>query len=451
MLAYFLALTFAYAPSDGLPVRPAREVGMSADRLAIIDRVVKRGIDAGGFPGAAVVVGRRGYAVFQKGYGRLGWTTGSGAVVPERTLYDLASLTKVVGVTTAAMILYDEGRLDLRAPVQKYLPEFSGAKKERVTVEMLLTHHSGLPAGRDLRRLAKSPREAKRIVLESPIICEPGKCFLYSDVGADIMAWVVEAIAGQSIDKFLDERVFTPLGMNDTYFRVPDSVKARVAPTEVSPPRGYPLKGEVHDENAWALGGVAGHAGLFSSAADLSLFAQMMLNKGELNGVRIVSDSVVELFTTRTAGTRALGWDTADGEGSSGLYLSEHAYGHTGFTGTSLWIDPDRELFVLLLTNRVHAPKARRPARVIADVRADLSDAAALAVVDVDMVLDMPRTFRADKAEGWNRAAVRTYRVRRGDTLSEIALKYDTTVERLKRLNGLKSSRILAGQRIRVP
>lgn len=422
MLAYLAALTFAYAPadalpraavvSDGLPLRPAREVGMSAERLQVIDRVIKRGLTAGGYPGAAVVVGRRGYAVFQKGYGKLGWTASSPAVVPERTLYDLASLTKVVGVATAAMILYDEGRLDLHAPVAKYIPDFTGGNKDKVTVQMLLTHHSGLPAGRDLRRLSHSPREARKVVLSSPLICQPGRCFLYSDVGADIMGWVVEAIAGQSLDAFLDERVFTPLGMNDTYFRVPDSVRVRVAPTEVSPPRGYPLKGEVHDENAWALGGVAGHAGLFSSAADLSIFAQMMLNKGIYNGVRVVSDTAVERFTRRTTGTRALGWDTPDeeGMGSAGMYLSKNAYGHTGFTGTSIWIDPDRELFAILLTNRVHAPRARRPAKVILDVRADLADAAALSVVDADMVLDMPRTFRSDKAEDWNRAVRRTRR-----------------------------------------
>jgi CubicO group peptidase (beta-lactamase class C family) len=160
----------------------------------------------------------------------------------------------------------------------------------------------------------------------------------------------------------------------------------------------------VHDENAFALGGIAGHAGLFSSAADLAVFAQMMLNGGEYGGTRIIADSTVALFTTRAARTRALGWDTCGGDGSCGKYLSERAYGHTGFTGTSLWIDPDRDMFVILLTNRVHAARARRPAKVIADVRADLSDAAALAVMDYgDGMLEMPAKFRADRAIGWNR------------------------------------------------
>ncbi len=187
---------------------------------------------------------------------------------------------------------------------------------------------------------------------------------------------MIEAIAGESLDVFLHDKVFEPLGMNDTFFRPADSLTYRIAPTEIAPPRGYPLQGQVHDENAYALGGVAGHAGLFSTAADLSIFAQMMLNGGSYNGVRILSDTTVALFTHRAAGTRALGWDTADGDGGSGKFLDSRAYGHTGYTGTSIWIDPERQMFVLLLTNRVHAARARRPAKVISDVRADLADAA---------------------------------------------------------------------------
>jgi hypothetical protein len=158
----------------------------------------------------------------------------------------------------------------------------------------------------------------------------------------------------------------------------------------------------VHDENAYALGGIAGHAGLFSTAADLSIFAQMMLNGGTYDGIQVISDSTVSLFTRRAAGHRALGWDTADGDYGSGKYLTERAYGHTGYTGTSIWIDPDREMFVVLLTNRVHASKAQRPVRIIADVRSDLSDAAVLAVMDGPTpVLAMPENFRADAEVGW--------------------------------------------------
>ena len=410
MVRILLGAYVALAVSDGLPVNTPKSVGMSAARLASIDRIVMRGINAGGYPGASVVIGRNGYAVYQKGFGKLGWTTSSGRVTADRSIYDLASLTKVVGTTTAAMVLFDQGRLDLNAPVSTYLPAFSGGWKDSVTVRHLLTHRSGLPAGRDLWRIARTPDEARAAVLSTNLECKPGQCYIYSDLGADVLGFVIEAVAGEPLDAFLHDKVFEPLGMNDTFFRPADSLTYRIAPTEMAPPRGYPLRGEVHDENAYALGGVAGHAGLFSTAADLSIFAQMMLNGGSYNGVRILSDTTVALFTHRAAGTRALGWDTADGDGGSGRFLDSRAYGHTGYTGTSIWIDPERQMFVLLLTNRVHAARARRPAKVISDVRADLADAAVASVVDnPDNVIAMPRTFRADKAAGWNRP-VRTAR-----------------------------------------
>ena len=404
MVHILLGAYVALAVSDGLPVNTPKSVGMSATRLATIDRIVARGIKAGGYPGASVVVGRKGYAVFQKGFGKLGWTASSPRVSSDKSIYDLASLTKVVGTTTAAMLLFDQGRLDLDAPVNTYLPAFSGGWKDSVTVRHLLTHRSGLPAGRDLWRVARTADEARAAVLSTNLECRPGQCYIYSDLGADVLGFVIEAVAGESLDVFLHDKVFEPLGMTDTFFRPADSVSYRIAPTEIAPPRGYPLKGEVHDENAYALGGVAGHAGLFSTAADLSIFAQMMLNGGEYNGVRILSDSAVALFTHRAAGTRALGWDTADGDGGAGKFLDSRAYGHTGYTGTSIWIDPERQMFVLLLTNRVHAARARRPAKVISDVRADLADAAVASVIDnPENVVSMPRTFRADKAVGWNR------------------------------------------------
>jgi len=389
---------------DGLPAKAPSAVGMSAARLATIDRVVERGISAGGYPGAAVVVGRKGAAVWEKGFGKLGWTSDAGSVVPERTIYDLASLTKVVGTTTAVMILFDEGKIRLDDPVVKYIPEFTGGGKDAITIRLLLEHRSGLPAGRDLWRIAHTPEEARAAVIATPLFAPPGQYYEYSDLGADMLGFVVEAVTGETLDKFVDERVFTPLGMSDTHFRPDPSLRGRIAPTELTPPRGYPLRGEVHDENAYALGGVAGHAGLFSTASDLSIFAQMLLNGGSYNGTRIVADSTVALFTKRAAGTRALGWDTCAGAYGCGTYMGPNAYGHTGFTGTSIWIDPDREMFVILLTNRVHAARARRPAKVISDVRADLADAAALAVTDSrDGLLSMPGSFRADRAVGWNR------------------------------------------------
>ena len=389
----------------GLPSGAPRTVGMSADRLTTVDRVVRRGITAGAYPGASVVVGRKGYAVWQKGYGRLGWTTTSPAVVPEESIYDLASLTKVIATTTAAMILYDEGKLDLKAPVQRYLPEFTGDMKDQVTIEHLLTHRSGLAPGRQLWKTARTPAEAKQQVLESRLQQRPGALYNYSDLGPDILGWVIERISGQSLDQFTESRIFEPLGMNDTGWRPARALVPRIAPTEVTPPRGYPVRGEVADESAFALGGIAGHAGLFGTATDLSVFAQMMINGGEYEGTRIVKEETVHLFTTEVQDHRALGWEVAAGERGAGEYLSHNAFGHTGYTGTSIWIDPDRDLFVILLTNRVHAARARRPGIIIADVRHDLADAAALAVTDEPLLRQVawPRTFRVDQAADWTR------------------------------------------------
>ncbi len=387
----------------GLPEREPAAVGMSGERLATIDRVVQRGIEAGGYPGASLVVGRKGYSVWQRGFGTLDWTRKS-RVTTDESLYDLASLTKVVATTTALMVLYDQGKVDLDAPVSRYLPEFTGGLKGQVTVRHLLTHRAGLSAGRELWRIAGTPAEARAAVIASPVNCTPGACYEYSDLGADLLGFIAEEVSGENLDAFLQKSVFRKLGMTDTRYRLSDADVFRTAPTEIAPPRGYPLRGEGHDENAFALGGVAGHAGLFSTAADLSVFAQMLLDGGVYNSVRVVADSTVQLFTRRAAGHRALGWDTCDGGAGCGQFMSARAFGHTGFTGTSLWIDPDRQMFVVLLTNRVHAARARRPGKVIADVRNDLADAAVLAVMDdPGGVLAMPASFRADLAQDWNR------------------------------------------------
>ncbi|MEN9817709.1 MAG: hypothetical protein RLZ32_1589, partial [Gemmatimonadota bacterium] len=325
--------------------------------------------------------------------------------------------------TTALMVLFDEGTVALDAPVSRYLPEYTGGLRDQVTVQHLLTHRAGLPAGLELWKRVTTPAEARAAVLAAPIRCAPGRCYEYSDLGADLLGFIIEAASGEPLDQFVTRRVFTPLGMAHTRFGVPDGWRARTAPTEVAPPRGYPLRGEVHDENAFMLGGVSGHAGLFGTAADLAVFAQMLLEGGRLGGVRIVADSTVALFTRRTAGRRALGWDTCDGLAGCGTEMSPRAFGHTGFTGTSLWIDPERDLFVVLLTNRVHAARVRRPSRVIADVRNDVADAAVLAVIDApDGVPAMPAAFRFESARDWNRP-LRSARGRRSARRTSSASK----------------------------
>jgi serine-type D-Ala-D-Ala carboxypeptidase len=412
-VAAVVALSIAATPSnpriadgEGLPKARPESVEMSALRLDAISRLIRRGISEGGFPGAAAVVGRRGSAVYSEGFGRTSWSVDAPSVSPDRTVYDLASLTKVIGTTTAIMLLFDDGKIKLDDQVRTYFPEFSGGEKDFVTVRDLLTHRSGLPAGRDLWRLAWSPTDARRMVLETPLEYAPGTHYIYSDLGADILGFIAERVSGKKLDALLTERVFAPLGMTETWYKVPTAARSRTAPTAMISVRGYSLQGDVHDENAAALGGVAGHAGLFSTAGDLSVFATMMLNKGVYKGTRIVSDSTVELFTARAAGSRALGWDTCAGHngGGCGRYLSAKAFGHTGFTGTSIWIDPDRDMFVVLLTNRVFESRARRPERVIADVRADVADASAWAVTEAGKTIELEGDpeFRADYATGWN-------------------------------------------------
>jgi CubicO group peptidase (beta-lactamase class C family) len=436
------ALTVARA-GDGLPAKSPTSVGMSSNRLGAIERVVERGIKAGGYPGASVIVGRKGASVFEKGFGRLSWSSTSTPVDAQRTIYDVASLTKVVGTTTAIMILYDEKKIGIDDPVVNYIPTFRGGDKDRVTIRQLLTHTSGLPAGRDIWRIARTPLEARALVLSTSLEGRPGAQYIYSDLGADVLGLIVEVVAGEPLDKFLTRRVFDPLGMNETFYRPADSLRYRIAPTEATPPRGYPLRGEVHDENAYALGGVAGHAGLFSTAADLSVFAQMMLNGGEYDGVQIMSKPTVELFTSRAFGHRALGWDTAEGDYGSGRYLGSTAYGHTGFTGTSMWIDPEREMFVILLTNRVHAARALRPAKVISDVRADLSDAAVLSILDGPKVASGSRKFRSDREVGWNppprRVTKRRHRPSRHHTIASASARSRASSSKKKATSSKKT------------
>ena len=402
MLLPILALICTIAAPCPLPVRAPDSVGMSAERLAAVDRVLEQGVAAAGFPGAAVVIGRRGATVLSRGYGTLDWSPASTAVSPERTLYDLASLTKVVATTSAVMVLFDEHRISLDAPVARYLPAFRRGAKARVTIRELLEHRSGLPAGSNLSRRARSPARARQLVLNTSLENAPGSVQQYSDVGMDVLGFVVEAIAHERLDRFVHRRIFAPLAMTSTTYRPGASLRRHTAPTEIRSGRGHALKGEVHDGDAYALGGVAGHAGLFSTASDLARFAQMLLDGGSLDGKRIVAESTVALFTHRSAGWRALGWDTCAGGASCGQHMSERAYGHTGFTGTSLWIDPDRGLYVIVLSNWLHErPDGLTPPNaILADVRADVAD---IATVAADSDRAEPSQWRADRMIGWRR------------------------------------------------
>ncbi|HEX6942891.1 MAG TPA: serine hydrolase [Gemmatimonadaceae bacterium] len=380
-----------------LPHVAPESTGMSTARLALIDEVMSRAIAAGGFPGGAVIVGRRGAIVWERGYGNLDWTTGT-PVDAERTMYDVASLTKVVATTAATMVLVDRGRLRLDAPVVRTLPAFRGKGKDSVTIRDLLMHRSGLPAGRVLSRRGSVPASARKMVLSTPLVRQPGVKSEYSDLGLDVVGFAIERITGQPLDRFLRKTVYDPLGMSSTMFRPGPTLQSRIAPTESRVARG-----QVHDRNASALGSVAGHAGLFATASDLAIFAQVMLDNGRANGKRFFAESTVSEFTRPGAGWRGLGWETCYGGGSCGHYLSSRAFGHTGFTGTSMWIDPERDLFVIVLTNWIHgrASGGVAPVAILQDVRGDIADLAALAISDGGQEPAMPWRLRSELRIGW--------------------------------------------------
>ncbi|MFN7963505.1 MAG: serine hydrolase domain-containing protein [Thermoanaerobaculia bacterium] len=331
----------------------------------------------GAFPGGVLAVGRRGEVAHFLPFGRLRYEPEAPAVEAD-TIYDLASLTKVVATTTVAMILGEEGRLELDLPVATYLPGFVGPGKRQVTVRQLLSHSAGLAAWAPLYLEARGPSAFLERILAMALAYPPGSQSVYSDLGILLLGEILERASGTPFRRLVESRVLEPLGLTETGFLPGPSLLPRIAPTELdSSFRHRLLWGEVHDDNAFALGGVAPHAGLFGTAPDLARFATMMLEGGADPGGRLVSAETVAAFT-RNAGvpgsSRALGWDTRSPEGSSaGSLLSLRAYGHTGFTGTSLWIDPEREIFVLLLTNRVHPSRDRE---LIREARPALADAA---------------------------------------------------------------------------
>jgi CubicO group peptidase (beta-lactamase class C family)/beta-glucosidase-like glycosyl hydrolase len=357
----------------------ADAVGMSDTALQAVDAIIGTALEREIFTAAAVAVGRRGGLVRLRGYGSV---APEGAPVdPSSTLFDVASLTKVVGTTTAAAILVDAGAIDLDAPVQRYLPEFRGDDKERVTIRHLLAHSSGLPPGIPLYGSSSSRDEALDRVIRQPLRRPPGEVMEYSDLGMILLAEVIERAAGESIDRLLAKKVFVPLEMGSTMYLPPLAFHDRIVPTALRSERPFPIRGVVHDGNAFRLAGITGHAGLFSTAADLAVFAQTMLNRGVYGPIRILADSTVRQFTERQpdADTRALGWDTPADRSSAGIYFSRRSVGHTGYTGTSIWLDPEQDLFVVLLTNRTFTEAS---ATAVLDFRRAVHDAVARAIVE---------------------------------------------------------------------
>jgi uncharacterized protein YbbC (DUF1343 family)/CubicO group peptidase (beta-lactamase class C family) len=415
----------AQALATGLPAIDPARVGVSAERLAFIDVAVNDAIGRGAAPGAVVLVARRGGIVWRKAYG-------SRALVPARepmtvdTIFDAASLTKVLATATSAMILVERGLLRLSDPVTRHLPELKGEGREKITIEHLLTHRSGYAPDFDLREQWSGRDEMLKRLWAEPLRSVPGARFVYSDIGMIALGEVIQRVSGQPLDLFAHRNIFQPLAMKDTGFRrfgaaatdpaaapaervgrLPLQGKAaallaRIAPTEtMRGMRSYlggtgvegtegerMLRGEVHDPTAHRMGGVAGHAGLFTTADDLAVFCQMILNGGELNGARVLSPLGVAEMTrprqvTEEGSARGLGFDVNTSFSvNRGELFPAGSFGHTGFTGTSIWLDPASESFVVFLSNRVH-PAGKGD---VGDLRARVASIAAGAMTDAGLI-----------------------------------------------------------------
>ncbi len=374
-------------PQTSLRFAAPQEAGFEPEKLAKLDSVVNFWIADSAFPCAQLLVAKDGKIIFDKAFGTYDYSPLS-RTIDLNTMYDLASLTKVCATTLAVMKLYGEGRLDIEAPVARYIPQFGQDGKGKIAVRNLLEHDSGLPPDppmylwktsaipqEQLDRLLKSPRsfvvadsfgnnfnvahDAMWDSLYATRLEYPtGAKMVYSDINFLMVGKIVEKIAGMPLDKYVVENFYRPLGMIHTMFTPPASLAQTCAPTEYDSAAGGLIQGVVDDENSRSLGGAAGHAGLFSTAKDLAVCLQMLLNHGVYDGRQYLQDSVIALFTRKQSilSTRGLGWDTKAPNpqySSAGHYFSPNSFGHTGSTGTSVWVDPERHLFVILLTNRI--------------------------------------------------------------------------------------------------
>lgn len=366
-------------PSQQL-VAPAPAFADQEKRFARAFAIIRDGIADRAFPGAVLAVTHRGSLVASQGFGRCTYDEGA-PVVKAETVFDLASVTKVIATTAVAMLIYERRRLKLDAPLASFLPEFVSlaprhqqAAREAVTIRMLLAHSSGLPAYEKLFEFAQSRDELIRAALTTHLVAAPGTRAEYSDIGFILLGEMLARRADLALDLLARQEIFTPLGMTRTRFNPPAEWRSAIPPTEDDRTfRKRIIQGEVNDKNAFVMGGVGGHAGVFSSASDVACFAECMLRRG----TPLFQPATVKLFTRREEGpartTRALGWDTPSlPESSSGTRFSQASFGHLGFTGTSLWIDPGRQLSVTLLTNRTWPNRA---SQAIKQVRPLVHDA----------------------------------------------------------------------------
>ncbi len=372
-LSYFLPVLFALTiagsvPGATLPSAKPESVGLSSAQLARLDEIVREAVARKDFPGAVMLVAHKGKVVYRKAFGLSQWVPEEKPLTPDM-IFDLASVTKPVATATSVMLLVERGRIRLWDRVRLYVPDFSlwygekGIPGEEARLYNLLTHTSGLPPYTDAKEAAKklgdpcTTADLAKLIAAIPKERPVGSEFVYSCLNYITLAHIVEKVSGQALDEFTAENVFKPLGMTRTFYRPPAAFVDQCVPTEVVD--GRPLRGVVHDPLARLQGGVSGNAGLFSTADDLAIFAQMMLDGGAVGGVRVLSPLTVarmtEIFPRLDAFGRGLGWDIdTDYSTVRGDLFGPRSYGHSGYTGTSIWIDPETRTSVILLTNRVH-------------------------------------------------------------------------------------------------
>ena len=362
--------------------KPATRAALAREITDSVARILARAAADSAFPGAYAIVGDSKGVLARAGAGRIDWARNAPRPT-EHTLWDLASLTKVIATTSAAAQLVEQKRIELDAPVQRYLPDWSGPGKDKVTIRHLLTHTSGLPAFRPYDRQTRNQDSIAALIYATELERASGERMVYSDIGAYVLGAVIERVSGERLDRYFARHVAGPLKLRETLFVPPRSMLSRIAPTEIDTLRGGLVRGAVHDERAYYLGGIAAHAGLFGSARDLARFATMMLRGGTLDGTRIFQPATISLFTRYAApgySNRALGWQKrvqpntqfTTGAPWGGTTMSASSFGHTGFTGTSIGIDPELDLYIILLSNRVNPTRNNNK---ITAVRTTLTDA----------------------------------------------------------------------------
>ena len=330
--------------------------------ISSINQMLKEAVSDSAFPGGVILAAKDGQIFLHQSFGYKTYQQTEPMV--RGSIFDLASITKVVSTTSAVMFLVDRNKINLDDKIIKYLPEFSSNNslskkvKDNITIRDLMTHSSGLPPFKKYYLMDSNVESRIDSVMKTDPEFDRHEKTVYSDVGLIVLGILIEKVSGKPLNQYVDSLLFDPLGMNSSFFNPPKNKLKRVVPTEISAITNEVILGYVHDENAFSIGGVAGHAGLFSTAMDIAKFSQMMLNNGLYGWKRFFKPETVNLFTMKAnivkESSRALGWDTPAGKSSGGVYLSDSSFGHTGFTGTSLWIDPDKNLFVILLTNAVH-------------------------------------------------------------------------------------------------